>query len=336
MSDLEALLRDTFAERQHDVGGAVPSMAAARDRARRTRRQRAVVGLGAAAAVVVLAGSTLAVRDRTAAGPAPRIPAASPAGTTGVPPSRAPDRTASPAPVSYVPAPIVSAAGRTAATLDWAPTWLPAGAGERRREVAPGGQTRDYGAGPGSLSVRIVLGPAGCGPAGTAVDVGGRPGRLTRSTTYPRGPEVCVPVAGGGLRVSVAGTADPTRDEIRVAASVRTGRPAAVVVPVSVRVAVTTVAVGADDAGQGPWSGEINTGDTDIGLGGPDPAGLDPNLTVAGRPAHIASSGTKGTFLAVQLTPRLWATLAGDRDRVTAVAAGLQVGPAPDYGWLGR
>jgi hypothetical protein len=71
-----------------------------------------------------------------------------------------------------------------------------------------------------------------------------------------------------------------------------------------------------------------------VGIGGPDPAGLDPNTTVAGRPARISTSPAKGTFLTVVLTSRLWASVAGDRDRTIAIATGFQLGPIPDYSWL--
>jgi hypothetical protein len=338
MNDLEDLLRETFAARQHDLGGAAPSLAAAREQARRTRRQRAAVGLGAVAAVAVLAGSTLAVRDRAAVGPAPGIPAASePGPASGGPGGSSSGSPAGPSdgrgPGAYAAAPIVSAGGRTSATLTWGPTWLPAGAGERRREVAPGQQTRDYGGIAAKSSVEVVIGTAGCDQTGTPVDVGGRPGRLRTSVTYPRGPEVCVPLTGGSLRVTVGGTA---AEAVRVAASVRAGRRDAVVVPVSVRVPVTTVSVGADLSDQSPWNAQIDTGDTDVEIGGPDPTGLDPNTTVGGRPAHISTSAAKGTFLTVPLSSRLWASLAGDRDRTIAIASGLQLSPIPDYSWLTR
>lgn len=134
--------------------------------------------------------------------------------------------------------------------------------------MAPGEQTRAYGTVDGRPSVRVVVGKAGCGQAGTAVDVGGRPGRLCKLIAYPRGPEVCVPLTGGGsLRVSLGGTSDPVRDEIRVNASVRTGRRDQVAVPVSVQSGVRTVSVTAGDPGVSPWYGGITTDDTYSWLG---------------------------------------------------------------------
>jgi hypothetical protein len=325
MNDIEDLVRATFAERQHDVGAAAPSLAAARERARHARRQRVAVGLGAVAAVAVLAGSTLAVRGGPAAGPAPRVSAAT------RPPAPAPT------PLRFVAAPIVSAGGRTSATLTWAPAWLPAGMRETRREVAAGEQTRDYRAGSDRTGVRVTVARAGCASGGTAVEVGSRPGRLRTVHSYLDGHEVCVPLAGGGsLVAAVGGTSDTARDAIRVAGSVRPGSRDPVVLPVSGPGPVTTVGIGADTFGPGQWIGEIDTADVYTSVSAPDPGGLDPNFTVGGRPAHISTSAAKGTFLTVVLTPRLWASLSGDRDRTIAVATGLRVGPAPDYGWLGR
>jgi hypothetical protein len=185
-----------------------------------------------------------------------------------------------------------------------------------------------------------------------AVVVAGRPARLWSTGRRPTlgmwplapatagpGHLVCVPLAGGGsLRTAVTGTADTAGDAVRVAGSVRAAGPAEVAVPFSLEVAVFAVAVRADDAGTGRWTGQLAApGGTVVELGRPDPTSPPPNPPVGGRPAHLKSSPTKGTFLTMPLGPDLAARLIGEfRDTTLAAATGLQVGATPDYSWFYR
>jgi hypothetical protein len=218
---------------------------------------------------------------------------------------------------------------------------------ERGRSVDADEQTRSYGQGPPGPSIVVTTARSGCvapqiphDRLATAVTVAGRPAQLWLVQFGGAGHLVCVPLRGtGSLRVMVINTADTTRDAIRVAASVRSGRRDEVTVPISLPAghAVTTVGVYADESGAGQWQDEVTTADADISIGAPRAEGWTPNFTVAGRPALISTTGAKGAFLTFDPVTGLELTLAGDsRQRTIQVANGIQVGRVPDYGWLGR
>jgi hypothetical protein len=353
MTEIEELLRQTFADHERDLGGAAPSLAGVRERSRRRRRRQAVVLAGGLTVAAVVAGSMVALTvgpPRAATGNAPPPPAELPA---------------------YRTSEVSSADGRTSAEIRWAPTWLPAGIGETGRLAGADSQARLYGRpGYGPLVQLTLRAPVfsspptatDCGgtpseadgaPAAT-VDVAGRPARVwsTRrvptldmwpgatATTAVPGHLVCVPLAGGGsLWSAVSGTADTAGDAVRVAGSVRpAGAPAEVAVPFSIETAAHAVGVVADDAGTGRWTGQVAAaGGTVVEVGRPDPASPPPDTTVGGRPAHVTSSPTKGTFVTMPLDSGLEARLVGEfRDTTVAAATGLRLGATPDYGWISR
>jgi hypothetical protein len=362
MSELEDLLRRTFTDRERDLDGATPSLAGVRDRARRRHRRHAAALAAAAAVVAVLAGGTVALTG----GPRPAATGTPP---TGTPPTGAPATAPGELP-TYREAEVTSADGRTSAAIPWAPTWLPATAGETGRLSGHGAQQRLYGRGrPGPLVKIALREPLVSAPASTpecsgtpaeadgaparALVVAGRPARLWRTRRaptlgeWPRDPVpaaapghlLCVPLTGGGsLTVAVTGTADTAGDAVRVAASVRAADPVEVAAPASFGVPSYGVWVRADDAGTGRWTAGLTVpGGTVVQLGPPAATDPAPNTTVGGRPAYFRYTKTTGAALTIPVRPDLTVRMIGEfRDDTLAAGAGLQVGPNPDYGWFYR
>lgn len=352
MTVVEDLLRRTFADRERDLDGMAPSLAAARERSRRRRRRQAAVLAAAAAAVVaVAAGSTVALTDRAQPGP--------------------PAATARPTPApgdlpAFREASFSRADGRTRTAIHWAPTWLPGELGETGRLVTNSLQIRTYGRIGGGPVVRVLGTVEGCPPD---LDLDGRSrvpgtegvvaGKQAWSYSFRRAPRigaaylpsltdpghlVCVVVRGGGFWAFVTGTADTAADARRVVASVRAGGPAEVVVRISTSDYVDGVSVGTTGDSGRPTP-RLGTANGDAVLGPPDPDAPAPNITVDGRPAHLTVSASKGAVLRIPLGPDLQAVFRaaypdigaeGNREAVLEAARGLRVGPEPDYGWLSR
>jgi hypothetical protein len=361
MTEVEDLLRRTFADRERDLDGAAPSLAGVRERSRRRRRGHAAVLAGAVAVTAVLAGTTVALT----AGPRGPAPVAAPAGEDptsapgGLPPFRA--------------APFTYGEGRTSAVVRWAPTWLPDGIRETGRMVSNSWQIRNYGRNGQAPVVRVMATFEGCpdeidldgrsGVPGVAAVAGGTPARVWSFQQAPTlgvrylpalagsGHLACVRVASGGFWALVTGTADTAADAVRVTGSVRAADPAEVAVRISVAdipdgaAYADGIAVHGGDGGTGGLTVVLGTGNAVVELGPPDPDGPPPNTTVDGRPAHLTSFGGKGAVLTVPLDADLQAvftahwpdtTLAQNRAAVLAAARGLRVGPTPDYSWLSR
>lgn len=353
MTEVEDLLRRTFADRERDLDGAAPSLAGVRERSRR-RRGRAAVLAGAAAVAAVLAGTTVVLT----AGQQDPATVAAPAGDD---PTSAPGELP---PFEYRP--FTSGEGRTSAVIRWRPTWLPDGITETGRMVSNAWQVRSYGRNGQGPAVRVMSTLEGCpdemdldgktGVPGVAAVAGGMPARVWSFQRAPLGMRylpalagsghlACVRVDGGGFWALVTGTADTAADAVRVTGSVRATDPAEVAVRISVTDVTDGVAVHTGDGGTGRLTVLLGTGNAVVDLGPPDPDGPPPNTTVDGRPAHLASSADRGAVLTVPLGSDLQAvftahwpdsTLAQNQAAVLAAARGLQVGPTPDYSWLSR
>jgi hypothetical protein len=314
MIPVEDLLRQTFAEREGDVED-VPLLPAPPRRPRRA----GVVLAGAAAVAVVLVGTTVAIAShRSASDRGTRAGPASPSAAT----------------LRYAPAPIVSARNRTSAILTWAPTWTPAA--ESGREVTSTMQSRFYGWEDGRFAAVTV----GRGDCASLQRTSGFTTVLRRDQALANSSGgLCRALPGGGaLDVRIAGAADPVVEARRIADSIRTGRRDEVALPVSLRAGTVISRLSATGVweARSRWEGNITTADgTDVYVG-PQPEPLRPNQTVGGRRVRVDDYPSIGTMVRFDLAPAVWTNVLGhDHDRTVAIAAGLHLGPIPDYPWTG-
>lgn len=348
------------------VRAALPSRAA-----RRTRRRYGSMagGLVAAAALAAFAVPVLALDDA----PAPR----------GAGPAAA----MSPSASARDAAPTAPAA----VGLRYRPTWLPAGLTERSRTVPLGpdfgydGPVRIWkranaGAGFDTGGSRLEFGAVDTengadqfGDHGQAVDINGKPGRLSSASGDGKSslhwiidPETVI-----FIHNVEAGLSDA--DLLRVARSVQPD-PGQVAVPVRFGWLPTGMAPklaqfagdSADrwqleltaygrkpGAAPTPTSKEEKTEDPDRGIyvrlgrttDAPDGG---ESITVAGRPARIVVREIEGpkpvpgqhAYVVVELASGLKLTVFSvlpdvSRDDLIATAAAIEIGPAPDLSWLG-
>ncbi|GAA3579126.1 hypothetical protein GCM10022222_74920 [Amycolatopsis ultiminotia] len=319
--ETEMLLRDSLerlAERAPD-GNEVRN---ALVRARHRRRQRFTLAAVAAAVVVVTAGVPVVLNV-----------------------------------VSDVPADVQPAAGRP--VLDYTPDWLPDGFTEQYRSAGPGHapQVRRWLAGPATveLAAHSTADPEWAQTAlrisalKDQVVVHGRVGMVT-GETGTAATLTWMPDDGHVLTAEVDGMPDARKVAEQVADSV-TAEPARIrgearfgPLPAGLRELTTTVRGSnpddggtALDASSPAAPGKVAVRVT-VGAGAPGLGGSVP-VRVRGLPgAYLAASGPAEATVAVHLPSGRWLIASGrvPQEELVAVADGVQLDSAPDYGWLGQ
>ncbi|WP_409466010.1 hypothetical protein [Amycolatopsis sp. GA6-003] len=316
-NETETLLRDSLerlAERAPDGHQVLNALARARQRRRRPR----LALVAAAAAVIAVAAGVPLVVDT----------------------------------VTEAPAQLSPAAGRP--VLAYTPGWLPDGFTEQYRSGGPGttAQVRQWqsGASRVELAAHSTADPEWAQTAlrisavRDQVVVHGRVGMVT-GPTDTIATLTWMPDHRYVLTAKVEGVPDARATAEQVAESV-TVEPVRIrgearfgPLPAGLHEEATTVrGSSADDAttvldASGP-SGKVR-----VQLGGSSPAlGAAGPVRVRGLPgAYVPAAGPADALVAVRLSSGRWLTVSGrlPREQLVAVADGIVLDSAPEYGWLG-
>ncbi|WP_020657712.1 hypothetical protein [Amycolatopsis benzoatilytica] len=316
-NETETLLRDSLerlAERAPDGNEVLNALARARQR---RRRPRLALAAAAAAVVAVAAGVPLAVTAVT-------------------------DSTAQ----------LTPAAGQP--VLTYAPDWLPGGFTEQYRSGGPGiaPQVRQWQSGASriELASHSTADPAWAQTAlrisalPDQVVVHGRVGMVTSSsgtaatlTWMPDDEHVLTATVDGlpDARTVAEQVADSVAaSPVRVRGEARFGP-----LPAGMREQATTVR-GPDSANaETVLDASGPTGTVHVTVAGAPPSlgGSAPVRVRALTGAYVPASGPADALVSVKLPSGRWLTASGrvPKDQLVAVAEGIVLDSAPDYGWLG-
>ncbi|WP_037369974.1 hypothetical protein [Amycolatopsis orientalis] len=316
-NETETLVRDSLerlAERAPDGHAVLNALARARQR---RRRPRLALAAAAAAVIAVAAGVPLVVDA-----------------------------------VTQAPAQLSPAAGQP--VLAYTPGWLPDGFTEQYRSGGPGttAQVRQWqsGASRVELAAHSTADPEWAQTAlrisavkdqivvhGRIAMVTGPTDTIATLTWMPDHRYVLTAKAEGvpDARAVAEQVADSvTVEPVRVRGEARFGP-----LPAGLREEATTVRGSSSDDATTVLDASGPSGKVRVTISGGSPAlGGSGPVRVRGLPgAYVPASGPADAQVAVRLSSGRWLTVSGrlPREQLVAVADGIVLDPAPEYGWLG-